>query len=139
VSAIFISVSLANVVLSSGHGLRRPFSLPYPHQAFQLDTASGRRLIAPRKTPGIPSVGIFDKSYTRQRLADPKAEAFLRDQVLSPWRLSSGIAATVEERSLWTELRDRSWRSMSETHRRIARRIIRSEVDPGEVADLGEL
>jgi hypothetical protein len=48
------------------------------------------------------------------------------------------MAPTFEEQKRWKELRDRSWRKMSEPHRRIARRIIESELEPRDVAESGE-
>jgi hypothetical protein len=37
--------------------------LPYLHQAFRLDTASDRRPVVPRQTPGTPQVATFDRTY----------------------------------------------------------------------------
>src|SRR5262249_12845831 len=61
--------------------------LPYLHQAFRLDTASDRRPVVPRQTPGIPQVATFDRTYARQGIAGPNPEALKIDDLRDEKRL----------------------------------------------------
>src|SRR5262245_10117390 len=65
-------------------GLGEPSSLPYLRQAFRLDTASDRRPVVPRQTPGIPQGATFDRTFAWKGIAGPNPEALkiidLRDE-----------------------------------------------------------